>query len=80
MKKILVTGASFGIGCAIAELLVAQGYEVWGDIARDEHDSVQFAMDVPDFNMWQDQTHAAEKNGSVSRRFRPEEFSIFLQA
>jgi hypothetical protein len=51
-----------------------------GDIARGEHDSVQFAMDVPEFNMWQDQTHAAEKNGSVSRRFRPEEFAISLQA
>lgn len=30
MKKTLVTAASTGIGRAIAELLVAQGYEVWG--------------------------------------------------
>jgi NAD(P)-dependent dehydrogenase (short-subunit alcohol dehydrogenase family) len=30
MKKILVTGASSGIGRTIAELLVAQGHEVWG--------------------------------------------------
>jgi len=30
MKKIFVTGASSGIGFAIAKLLVAQGHEVWG--------------------------------------------------
>lgn len=30
MKKIFVTGASSGIGLAVAKLLVAQGNEVWG--------------------------------------------------
>jgi len=30
VKKIFVTGASSGIGLAIARLLVAQGHEVWG--------------------------------------------------
>src|SRR5436305_14545070 len=30
MKRVFLTGASSGIGLAIAELLVAQGHEVWG--------------------------------------------------
>ena len=30
MKKVFLTGASSGIGLAIAKLLIAQGHEVWG--------------------------------------------------
>jgi uncharacterized protein len=30
MKRVFLTGASSGIGLAIAQLLVAQGHEVWG--------------------------------------------------
>jgi NAD(P)-dependent dehydrogenase (short-subunit alcohol dehydrogenase family) len=30
MKRIFITGASSGIGLAIAKLVVAQGHEVWG--------------------------------------------------
>ena len=30
MKKVFLTGASSGIGLAIAKLLVAEGHEVWG--------------------------------------------------
>jgi NAD(P)-dependent dehydrogenase (short-subunit alcohol dehydrogenase family) len=30
MKHVFLTGASSGIGLAIAKLLVAQGREVWG--------------------------------------------------
>ena len=30
MKRVFLTGASSGIGLAIAKLLVAQGHEVWG--------------------------------------------------
>src|SRR6185503_8752610 len=35
MKRIFLTGASSGIGLAIAKALVAKGHEVWGT-ARDE--------------------------------------------
>ena len=37
MKRVFITGASSGIGLAIAKSLVAQGHEVWGtsrDLAR----------------------------------------------
>ena len=30
MKNVFLTGASSGIGLAIANLLVAEGHEVWG--------------------------------------------------
>jgi short-subunit dehydrogenase len=30
LKKVFITGASSGIGLAIAKLLVAQGHEIWG--------------------------------------------------
>jgi short-subunit dehydrogenase len=30
VKKVFITGASSGIGLAIAKLLVAQGHEIWG--------------------------------------------------
>ena len=30
VKRIFLTGASSGIGLAIAKLLVAEGHEVWG--------------------------------------------------
>ncbi len=30
VRKVFLTGASSGIGLAIAELLVARGHEVWG--------------------------------------------------
>src|SRR5205823_15004475 len=30
VKRVFLTGASSGIGLAIAKLLVAQGHEVWG--------------------------------------------------
>ena len=34
MKKIFLTGASSGIGLAIAKALTAQGHEVWGTARR----------------------------------------------
>jgi short-subunit dehydrogenase len=37
MKKIFLTGASSGIGLAIAKLLVAQGHDVWGTSRNLEH-------------------------------------------
>jgi NAD(P)-dependent dehydrogenase (short-subunit alcohol dehydrogenase family) len=43
MKRVFVTGASSGIGLAIAQALVARGYEVWGTsrdpnrLPRSEH-------------------------------------------
>src|SRR5437868_11421399 len=30
VKRVFITGASSGIGLAIAKLLVAEGHEVWG--------------------------------------------------
>ena len=37
MKRVFLTGASSGIGLAIAKLLVAQGNEVWGTSRNLEH-------------------------------------------
>jgi short-subunit dehydrogenase len=37
VKRVFLTGASSGIGLAIAKLLVAQGHEVWGTSRNLEH-------------------------------------------
>jgi NAD(P)-dependent dehydrogenase (short-subunit alcohol dehydrogenase family) len=79
MKKILVTGASSGIGRAIAELLVAQGHEVWGTSRATSMTRCSSRWASPISTCGKINRMLVEKNGSVLRRFRLQEFSIFLQ-
>lgn len=46
MQRVLLVGASGGVGQAVAQRLVARGYEVWGSVL-DERDMEQTKRDMP---------------------------------
>ena len=46
MERVLLVGASGGVGQAVARRLVARGYEVWGSVL-DEPDMERMRRDVP---------------------------------
>ena len=47
MQRVLLVGASGGVGQVVGRRLVAQGYEVWGSVA-DESDMERTARAVPE--------------------------------